>query len=341
MSDLKNILIVRTDRIGDLILTIPLAAILKKHFTAAKVSFLVQSYTSELLAGHPFIDETLVLRDSVKENTAVLKEKEFDAAIVVSPNPQLVFTLYRAGIPLRIGTAYRWYSFLFNRRVKIHRKSGDKHELEYNVEMLQALGIREELQKGNVPFNLQVDHKSIQSVKKMLGETDYDFERSTIIFHPGSGGSAVDLPISKLKAIVKRLASELNVNIIVTGNEKEIETAKELAEDNKTINLAGKLSLSELTAMISFSDVLAANSTGPIHIAAALGKYVLGFYPDIHSMSPNRWGPYTEKALIFQPELDCDGLSVDEYKAKKCMESINVNKVFDGIKELLSKVEKK
>ncbi len=341
MNDLKNILIVRTDRIGDLILTIPLAAILKKHFTAAKVSFLVQSYTAELLDGHPFIDETIVLRESVKENLAVLREKRFDAAFLISPAPRLAFTLYRAGIPLRIGTAYRWYSFLFNRRIKTHRKSGDKHELEYNAEMLHALGVKEELQKGSVPFNLQVDHKSIQSVNETLEKTDFDFARKTIIIHPGSGGSAVDLSISKFKEIVKRLASELNVNIVITGNKKEIEIAEMLSEAGKTINLAGKLSLSELTAMISISDILAANSTGPIHIAAALGKFVVGFYPDIHSMSPTRWGPYTDKALIFQPEIDCDGLSVDEYKAKKCMESINVNKVFDGIKELLSKVEKK
>ncbi|NOX18829.1 MAG: glycosyltransferase family 9 protein [Chlorobi bacterium] len=334
-------MIVRTDRIGDLILTLPLAAIVKKHFSGAKISFLVQSYTAELLENHPSIYETLILRGSVSENVSMLKKKKFDAAVVASPNPGLAFSLYGAGIPIRIGTAYRWYSFLFNKRLKTHRKSGDKHELEYNVEMLKPLGIEENLKKGIVPFNLQVDQKSVQSIKEILEKTEYDFSLPTVIIHPGSGGSAVDLPISKFKAIVKRLALELNVNIVVTGNKNETGVANKICANEKTINLAGILSLKELTAMISLSEITAANSTGPIHIAAALGKHCVGFYPDIHSMSPTRWGPYTEKALIFQPEMDCDGLNVDDYKRRKCMDSIDENKIFEGIKELLLKIEKK
>jgi ADP-heptose:LPS heptosyltransferase len=340
MKTTKNILIVRTDRIGDLILTLPLAAIIKKHFNDAKVSFLVQSYTAELLENHPSIDETITLGDSISENISKIKKKNFDAAVVVSPKPDLAFALWRAGIPLRIGTAYRWYSFLFNGKIQMHRKAGDKHELEYNVEMLKPLGIDETITKGNVPFNLQVDHKSIQSVKELFKNAEFDFSLKTVLIHPGSGGSAVDLPISKFKSLVKRLASELKVNIVVTGSEKETEIADEICANEKTVNLSGRLSLKELTAVISLADIAVANSTGPIHIAAALGKYVVGFYPDIHSMAPQRWGPYTDKALIFQPEIDCNGLSADEYKTKKCMNSIDTDKIFDGIKELLLKVEK-
>ena len=59
----KNILIVRTDRIGDLVLTLPLAGLIKKHYPNSKVSFLVRNYTKSIVNNHPFIDEVIILKE--------------------------------------------------------------------------------------------------------------------------------------------------------------------------------------------------------------------------------------------------------------------------------------
>src|SRR5690606_8419418 len=123
----ENILIVRTDRIGDLILTLPLAGLIKQKYPNAKVSFLVQDYTKNIVADHPHIDEVIVLKQndgkiSLSENLKVIKSKKFDTCIVVHPSFIIAAIMFISGIKNRIGTGYRWYSFLFNKKVYEHRK---------------------------------------------------------------------------------------------------------------------------------------------------------------------------------------------------------------------------
>ena len=103
---------------------------------------------------------------------------------------------------------------------------------------------------------------------------------------------------------------------------------------NNFINLAGKFDLSQLIAVINKSDLLIANSTGPIHIAAALGKNVIGFYPKIAACSPNRWGPYTNKKNIFMPEITCSNCTKKQCEKLNCMNSININEVFEAAKKI-------
>lgn len=343
MKTMKNILIIRTDRIGDVILTLPLASIIKKHLPEAKVSFLIREYTAPLLKNHPDIDNILILKENGKlleENLPQIKRGKFDAAIAVYPTSKIAFLLYRAGINIRIGSGYRLYSLLFNKRVFTHRKSGLKHELEYNVELLEKIGISEKIDIDSVPFNIHIDEDSIQSVLNKLKNHDFSFAKKTVIIHPGSGGSAVNLPNSHFSELLQKAAQELCVNMVVTGSEAEKEMTSEIIGNvHNCIDLSGKLSLSELTVLISLSNVLIANSTGPIHIAAALKKFVIGFYPKVHSMSPKRWGPYTNKRAIFLPEIKCDNCTVKQCEQLNCMSSIDIQKVFEKLKEKLEKLE--
>ena len=130
------------------------------------------------------------------------------------------------------------------------------------------------------------------------------------------------------------LARKLNLNLILTGNKEEIEMCNELNEKGIAIVTAGEFNLKELIALISLSDMIIANSTGPIHIAAALNKKTIGFYPNVNECSPKRWEPYSEKTFIFVPEKDC--LSCNPEKANDCMETIPVEKVITKIGEMLN-----
>src|SRR5690606_15090363 len=92
-------------------------------------------------------------------------------------------------------------------------------------------------------------------------------------------------------------------------------------------NFAGLLNLSELIALINECHIFVSNSTGPIHIAAALGKYTIGFYPKILSTSAKRWGPYTNKRSVFTPETNCENCSQEQCGNLDCMNSIKVTEV--------------
>ncbi len=340
MSNYKNILIVRTDRIGDVVLTLPLAKVIKEKYPYAKVTFLVRDYTTIIPRLNKFVDNVLTL--PVKNDTlnfselfSEIRSGKFDTAIIVYPKFIISLVLFLAKIDLRIGSGYRWFSFLFNKRIYEHRKTGDKHELEYNLNLLQPLGI-EKINKSSVSFDIQPSNKSEQKIQSLLAKKGLKKDKRTIIIHPGSGGSSIDLPISKFIRLTRKLAQELDCNLVITGSKDEKEICQKFMISENTYNFAGELNLEELIAVISVSDLLIANSTGPIHIAAALNKNVVGFYPKINECSVERWGPYTNKRFIFSPTIDCTNCTREQCKRLDCMNSIEVESVFTAIQKIMS-----
>lgn len=337
----KNILIVRTDRIGDVVLTLPVAPILKKYFPDSKVSFLLRDYTAPLAKNNITIDEVISTDEKngkvkILSNVKKLKGK-FDTCIVAYPTFRIALILFLSGIKTRIGTGYRWYSFLFNKKIYDHRKVSEYHELEYNVRLLKAMGIDEVVNPSIVRFNLQSTPESRQHVAEVLIARKVDLSKKIIIVHPGSGGSSVDLPFDSMKKLIVMIAHELDCEILITGSRTETELCQSLIVNEKTKSLAGELELKEMIALIEKAEILIANSTGPIHIAAALGKNVIGFYPKIVSCSDKRWGPYTNNKKIFTPTLDCNNCSREQCERLNCMNSINIEEVFNTVKSFLEK----
>lgn len=338
----KNILIVRTDRIGDVILTLPICVLLKKHFPNSRISFLLRSYTKPLAENNRFIDEVITLveengKPSFIKNIKQLRNK-FDLCIIAYPTFSIAAILFLSKITTRIGTGYRWYSFLFNKRVYEHRKNANHHELEFNIRLLREIGINEVLSPENVDYGLSVDKDADKIISNELMGNLINPTDKIVIIHPGSGGSSVDLPVNKMKELVRNISQLTNIAIFITGNENEKELCQSMVVSKNTFNMAGKLSLQQLIALINKSVLLIANSTGPIHVAAALDKYVIGFYPKIISCSEQRWGPYTLKKKIFTPSIDCYNCTREQCEKLNCMESINIDEVFSTTQNMLNEI---
>ncbi len=337
----KNILIVRNDRIGDVVLSLPLAGLIKKHYPDCKVTFLLRNYTKDIANDHPSIDDVIILKEDngripVWKNVNQLKKGLFDASIIVYPTFITALIIFLARVKFRVGSGYRWYSFLFNKKVFEHRKYAEKHELEYNVNLLKVFGIEENISTKNVLFDIHINKTSMEKVNKTLTDSGVEFEKKIIIVHPGSGGSAIDLPIEKFSELVKNLSLLNEVNIIITGNEDEKNICSTISANTNAIDLSGKFNLSEIICLISLSEIFISNSTGPIHIAAALGKSTVGFYPKIRACSPERWGPYTQKKVIFTPEIECNDCTREQCERLNCMNSIDIDNVTKEVTKLIS-----
>jgi len=189
----------------------------------------------------------------------------------------------------------------------------------------------------NVLFGLKPFKEIEAQVLDDLRELGINFSQPLIVVHPGTGGSAVDLPFDKLWKIVHVLSLD-NYKILVTGSESEKELCESLVVNKHVINTAGRYNLSELIALLNNTDLLLANSTGPIHIAAALGKHVIGFYPKIAACSPKRWGPYTDKKVIFSPSIDCRDCDPNQCEKLNCMDSISSDEVIVSARDILSRI---
>ena len=337
----KNILIVRNDSIGDVVLSLPLAGFIKKQYPDCRVTFLLRNYTKDIANDHSNIDDVIILKEDnekipVWKNVNQLKKGLFDTSIIVYPTFITALIIFLARVKFRVGSGYRWYSFLFNKKVFEHRKYAEKHELEYNVSLLKVFGIEGDISTINVPFDININKTSMEKVNNTLTDSRVEFEKKTIIVHPGSGGSAIDLPIEKFSQLVKNLSLLNDVNIIITGNENEKNICETISTNTNAIDLSGKFNLSEIICLISLSNIFISNSTGPLHIAAALGKSVIGFYPKIRACSPERWGPYTQKKVIFTPEIECNDCTREQCERLNCMNSIDIDKVTKEVAKLIS-----
>lgn len=337
----KRILLVRTDRLGDVILTLPMLAALRKCFPDAYIAMLLRRYTGEIIEGNPHVNGLIWYdRDGglipFGEMCTVLREQHFDAAIVVYPRFRLAWLMFRSGIPVRIGTGFRYYSPLFNRRVYEHRKDAKRHEVEYNLNLLKELncGVPDSF---SPEFFVDIPKEAEDKARQLLHSLGVG-DTSFVIVHPGSGGSAREWSPMNFGKLASKFISEFNVTVIVTGGKGEEAKVADVvnASNGKAIPLIGKLSIKEFGALIRSAKLFVSNSTGPLHLAVAMGTPVVGLFPQHTAMSAKRWGPYTARKAVFVPDrpLDCN-VCVENKTTCECMATISVEQVFSAAISLL------
>ena len=339
-KSIRRILLVRTDRLGDVVLTLPMLPFLRTRYPDAYIALLLNRYTGEIVEGNPYVNE-LIWYDHgsglipFAKMCRIIDDRHFDAVVVVHPTPRLAWLMFRTGIPERIGTGYRYYSFLFNRKVFEHRKNAKRHEVEYNLSLLKELDC---VADGKPEFYINIPAAAESRVHELLTSLNVDASRKMVIIHPGSGGSARDWPAESFGLLAMQLGNDQANQIIVTGQEhdaKQVEQVVRSAGGN-TVPIVGKLHLKELTALIKSASLFVSNSTGPLHIAVAVGTPVLGFYPQITAMSAARWGPYTGKRKVLVPNKPIDCSECVNGGPCACMASIAVSEAYSAASSLLS-----
>lgn len=295
------ILISRTDAIGDVVLTLPLASIIRQHFPEAHIGFLGKSYTEAVISCCSAVDEFVALPDFLND----CKVGRWNTIIHVFPRKDIAQQAKRGGIRDRIGTASRLYNLITcNRLVRLSRKNSALHEAQLNTKLLVPLGIRgdwtiEEL--GNL-----YSFDKIQPLQKDLQDM-LDPARRRIILHPKSQGSAREWGLEHFAELIHLLPKD-RFQIFISGTEKEGSLLKPLmdAVGKDVTDITGMMDLATFISFINSCDGLVAASTGPLHIAAALGKVAVGLYPSIRPMHAGRWGPLGPMAVAFALPEECN-----------------------------------
>jgi heptosyltransferase-3 len=329
--EFRNILLIRTDRIGDVVLTSPMITILHQEFPKSKIFFLTREYTAPLLQHHKFLEEIFIYRPN-KEHRGIsghlklgkfLKEKNIDIAFLFYPQPGLALALFMAEIPWRVGSGYRWFSFLLNYRIYEHRKYGKKHELEYNLSLIKNYISKVPL-PTEIQFQFQVnDHlKNLQS--KALEKIQVT--NSYILIHPGSGGSSPNLPAEMFNRIVEYILEKTEAFVILVGDRTESSLISKISENIRSQKLrfiSGDWDLETYTSVIAGAKLFISNSTGPLHIARALDIPLIAFYCPATPCSPDRWGPYNRLDSVILPQIKpCKNCNLQKCPYGNCLEFI-------------------
>lgn len=326
-NNVRNILIVRTDRLGDVILTLPLITEARKIFKKSKILFLINRYLEDLIKNYNGIDELLIEENigGFFDKYRFLKFKDIDLVINVKPRFDLALLFFILRIKYRIGTAYRWYSFLYNYKVYQHRKISDRHESDYNLKLLSNFFVEVSTDKEFFFKYTDEERNSLNAKLFLLLDKNY------VIVHPGSGGSSKDLPFETFSSFLNGFMTEFDeYEVVLTGIESEkllinkLKHSVKIEFENRVSDLCGILNLRELMILIDNSRLFISNSTGPIHIAGALNKKTIGFYPNEKKISDTRWKPLSSNSIILKPNDNSDH-----------MNSIGVDKIMKAVRNFL------
>ncbi len=301
-----KILISRTDRLGDLILALPFVETVKTRYPECQVEVLSSLYASPILENNKRIDKIMrVQNDQLRSNKLYrkdmlhkLKMGQYKVVVALYPERQICRLFYKANIPFRIGTVGRFHSVFFNYHLFHSRKANKKHEYEYNLDFLKFF------KKGPTITTPTVypKEKDLRNARRILKEAGVDGK--FVVVHPGSGGSADRWPLDKFLQLYDRLRKQ-GIQTVLSGSAEEGTTIEKASKRLRieVNHLAGETDLRTLAAVLSMAQAVVANSTGPLHLAVAVGTKVVGLYPNKRIMSPVRWGPLGKGHRVIQPPL--------------------------------------
>ncbi len=330
-----RILVIRTDRIGDVLLSTPVAGALKKVSEENHVAMMVSPYTKPILENNPNVDEIVVLRPTEKNGDLArrLSRGRYDVAVLLHPTLRLAWVLARSGIPRRIGTASRVYSFLFNERIRMRRSLANLHEAECNLAMVEPLCGKANSIHPEV--FITEDEKALADERlASLGLNSGDF----VAIHPGSGGSARDWPLQRFAGLADAVESNLGKRVLVTGGPGEEELISRMMSflKSRPARIVGESGIRVLAALLARSSALVTNSTGPMHLATAVGTPVVSIFCPVRGCSPKRWGPLGTRNAVLMPDVPvCERCIGDRCRYFDCMGEVEVERVVEAVARLL------
>jgi len=325
----QKIILSRTDSIGDVVLTLPMAGKLKEIFPKSHIIFLGRDYTRDIVSLSIHIDEFVswdeILKiDGSEKRAKALQEKGADAIVHVFPRKEIAKLAKRAGIKTRIGTSGRLYHFsTCNKLVWFSRKRSDLHEALLNFKLLKPLGLSNDGSLKEIEPYLGLNYKP--RLSKELRSL-IDPARVNLILHPKSKGSAREWGLENFQQLID-LLNNRQYKIFITGTEPEGQLFRKhiTFKRDYCIDVSGKMNLEQFIAFIDQTDGLVAASTGPLHIAAVLGKVAIGIYPPIKPMHPGRWAPIGTNATFLVLDKSCNDCRVNGLC--HCMTKIKPQKV--------------
>ncbi len=338
---MENILIAETDRIGDVILSLPVFKSIKLFNKNIIITALVRSYTEDIFRNFKYVDEIisytdLKSRDNIANLHFKIKSSKFDTALLLHPEYKIAKILKKTGVPTRFSYGWKWYQFLFSEVLNQHRSKNVKHQLEYNLELLKLLKIKK-IDKDIKLTPLAHDLKFIQNLLKQKKLN----KKHLIGLHPGSGHSSLNLPPDKYVELIDQIKNRhKNAEIILTGTSRDNPVIDYILANVRTsvYPMPLNLTLSNLIALISKFRIFMSNSTGPMHIASALRIPLIAFFSPVFTHSPVRWGPCWGKRLVIKPDIKCPQkwkCKINKCTYYDCFDNIEFDKILEFIKQNL------
>jgi heptosyltransferase III len=333
----KRVLVIKLKQPGDVLVSTPVIAAVKEAWPSCHLTYLVPKGTEEMVAGHPGLDELLVVDrrgdtwwQALRFAWGLLRRR-FDLVIELSGGDRGALYSWLSRARERVGFAYPRQPFWQRRACftrLIPRPPVQMHLVEQNLEALRALG----LAPRNPRLQFFCDQGAAARVAELLAAHNLT-PGGFVVMHPGAGWRFKCWTAAGYARIIETLTQDWGLPVVLTGSRAPLEQdlLAEILQESRTdpINLVGRLSLKELGALIAQARFFFGVDSAPMHLAAAVGT------PAVALFGPSgvfNWGPWGEGHLVLQKDWQCvpcgrDGC--EGSKISRCLTELTPEEVLE------------
>jgi heptosyltransferase I len=328
----QRILIIKPSAIGDIVHALPVLSLLRRRWPEAHVSWVVTTACAGLLDSHPLLDEVIPFERrrfgkgwrkpsaaAVLFNfTRSLREKQFDLVIDLQGLFRSGWLAAKTRAPVRVGPSEaREFGWMFyTHRVPTGFPEGQAVERYLNI--AEALG----LGRGPVEFVFPTNDADRRSIDGLIAPgVRY------AVFLPGANWVTKRWPPEKFAACVEPLRERYGLQSVVAGGGGDSVIAAKIPG---AIDVTGKTNLRQLVALLERADLVIANDTGPMHIAAALGRPLVTMYGPT---SPFRTGPFGRLDSVVQLDIHCSPCYGRRCSHISCLHKLEADPILEAVAE--------
>jgi len=323
-----KVLVARTDRLGDVVLSLPAIAWLQERRPAWELHALVAAPSVPIVENDPALTAVRVWPDDAPR----LAAERYDAALLLHYDAAVAVQLRRSGVSRRTGPLSKASSWLLlDRGVWQRRSRARRHERDLNCELAARLAGAGDEAWPTPRLHLSPAQRALGS--EFRAREAAGAER-VVFVHAGSRGSALAWPAARFGEVARRLAARPGWRVFLTGGPDDraaVKAAAAAAGEGVTV-AAERWDLRGFLGALTGGDLLVGPSTGPLHAAAALGLATVGVFSPVPVQSPVRWGPLGPHATALAPAVRCPGRLAcvgERCRLWNCVETIGV----DGVAE--------
>lgn len=311
LKDIKKIMLIRLDGIGDIVLFTPVLKLFRERFPNAEISVLVSSVGKMLLKSCPYIDVII-------ENDHFFKyehEHQWKLSERIAFAKKIRRTSYDLSIDFRTDGRATDILFLLNSKYKagydVHGKGwflntkvysrSQKHMTQKNLDVCRKLGLSV---KDENPF-WWYNERDCDNARSILEKCKTDRSYAAVV-HAGAGESFKQWPADKFAQLCRNIVEKYDTAVIFIGGPSDKQKTLEIQSmiDSETYNYVNKLNFDELSCLFKLSDVFIGNDSGPMHLAAVSGVDTIVI--QAYTTNPVWWAPASSKAVVLRPQKSCE-----------------------------------
>ena len=351
-SRAANLLCVRLDSLGDVLMTTPAIKALKESVPGRRVTLMTSPAGAAVARLVPEVDDVLVYEAPWLKATAprpdsrpeyemadLLRARRFDAAViftVYSQNPLPAALLcHLADVPQRLAYCHENPYQLLSDWVKDPEPAdGVRHEVRRHLDLVATVGAR----TADERLSLRVSPEARAAVQDRLRQLGIDETGPWAVVHPGASAPSRRYPPAGFAEAARRLVTEDGWSVVFTGGAAE----QTLVDDVRarmavpSHALVGELGLEELAALIGLAPIVISNNTGPAHIAAAMGTPVV----DLYALTNPQHTPWAVPSRVLFHDVPCKWCykSVCPLGHQDCLRLVSPDAVVRAARDLLGEV---